>query len=210
MKTLEDIIVRNIFEASDNERRNLEFKPAFKWDDPSSNWVKEKVIRAVIGTSNSKGGGYVVIGVNELKKEHKFEFKGLEPEQITSFEDYEGIKGIIDGYVYGFVEFQLGLAEYGGNSYVVFAVSEFEETPCLCKKDGQEKKQGKSYILVKDDLYVRSKTSFATIKATELELREILKMAADKEKTELDSRGFVKTVEPNVIQYYKDINKDLE
>lgn len=205
MKPLDDAITSQIFEASTYERRDVEFKPPFAWTDTTSNWAKEKVIRAVIGMSNTKGGGYVVIGVDETT-DHKADLKGLDDTLLGSFEDYEAIKGAIDGFVYGYVDFQIGVAEYDNHKFAVIAVSEFEETPNLCKKNGQE-----NGILVKDELYVRSKSSSpATIKATDLELREILKMAADKEKVELDARGFTKATEPNVVQYYKEINKDLE
>lgn len=204
MRKFNDAIARDIFEATDNERRNLEFKPGFEWNKPDANWVKEKVIRAVIGMSNTKGGGYVVIGVNEEK--HRFDFKGLSSQHVASFADYEGIKGVIDSFVYGFVEFQIGIVEYNERNFVTFIVSEFEETPNLCKKNGQE-----NGILTKDELYVRGKSSSpATIKAGDLELREIIRMAADKERVELNTRGFAKTPDSNVIEYYRTINQDLE
>lgn len=66
-------------------------------------------------------------------------------------------------------------------------------------------------ILRKDDIYVRSKKGpYSTIRATELELREIIKMAADKERIELRARGYVKTGELTTEQFYKQQIKDLE
>ena len=48
-----------------HEIRNIEFKQPFKWSDDKSIWLRERVIKGILGFSNTKDGGNIVIGVTE-------------------------------------------------------------------------------------------------------------------------------------------------
>jgi hypothetical protein len=75
----------------------------------------------------------------------------------------------------------MGVGVYNSKNFIVVTVSEFEEFPVLCAKDC---KVNDKIQLVKGDLYVRSKRAKpATIKATNLEFREIVQMAHIKSRT---------------------------
>lgn len=204
MKKLSDQQIKTLLEVA-YELRNREFKSPFSWADSRSSWLKEKVTRAILGMTNTKSGGNIIIGVEEDKNKRLI-LKGLTDNQLQSFEDYDGIKGFVDGFSYSDTIFNMAWGEYQKGKYVVVTVQEFYDVPLICKKDGQHKG-----ILCKDDIYVRSKKApYSTIRATELELREIVKMAADKERVELTQRGWVKSGELTTEEFYKKQIKDLD
>ena len=207
MKKLSDKKIQSLIEVA-YELRDREFKSPFSWTDTKSSWLKEKVARAVLGMTNIKYGGNIVVGVREDTngKNKKMVLQGLDECQFESFGDYDAIKGFIDGFSYSDTNFDMGWGVYEKKRYVILTVAEFYEIPVICKKDGQYRD-----ILKKNDIYVRSKKGpYSTIRATELELREIIKMAADKERVELRDRGYLKTGELTTEQFYKQQIKDLE
>jgi len=207
MKKLSDKKIQSLIEVA-YELRDREFKSAFSWIAPKSSWLREKITRAVLGMTNLKYGGNIIIGIGEdtSGENKKLVLEGLTSSQLGSFGDYDAIKGFIDGFSYSDTNFDIGWGEYEKKRYVVFTVAEFYEIPAICKKNGQHKG-----VLQKEDIYARSKKGlYSTIKATELELREIIKMAADKEREALRERGYVKTGELTAEQFYKRQIKDLE
>ena len=72
------------------ELRNREFKSPFLWPDINSRWLKEKVARAVLGMTNTRSGGQIIIGIEEGKKKELIP-SGLTNDQLNSFENYDGI-----------------------------------------------------------------------------------------------------------------------
>ena len=44
------------------ETRSIEYKAPFLWSDNNSRWLKEKVVRAVLGMTNTRTGGQIIIG----------------------------------------------------------------------------------------------------------------------------------------------------
>ncbi len=207
MKKLPDKKIQSLIEVA-YELRDREFKSAFSWVDPKSSWLREKVARAVLGMTNIKYGGNIILGIKEDTngENKKMVLERLTEDQLESFGDYDAIKGFIDGFSYLDTNFDMGWGKYEKKRYVVLTVAEFYKIPMICKKDGQHKG-----VLRKDDIYVRSrKGPYSTIRTTELELREIIKMAADKERVELRGRGYVKTGKLTTEQFYKQQIKDLE
>lgn len=178
--------MRELLELVAHESRTKEFKSPFVWNDPNSCWLKEKTIRAILGMANTKTGGNIIVGVEE--RLGKLIFTGLNEEQLSSFTNFDLIKDVVDSFSYSGINFEVGKGEFNNHHYVVFRVSEFLEIPAICKRNGQKKE-----VLCKDDIYSRAKTGKpSTIKATELELREIIEMAADKNISKLEKRGYTK------------------
>lgn len=209
MKELDQSVVKEIIEAADFEHRNREYKDAFSWEDKNSTWLKEKCIRAILGLTNTLTGGQLIIGIEE-DENHKPIIKGLSDGQLESFSDYEKIKNEIDGFSTSNLNFEMayGVYKVGDNdSRILFiSVEEFEETPTICKKNGQT-----AGVLIKDDIYSRAKKgSAATIKATDIEIREIIKMAADKEASNLEKRGYIKKEMEGVETYFQNQINDLD
>lgn len=196
-----------LLEGADSERRGLEFKEAFSWSDNDANaWIREKSIRAILGLTNIPTGGRLVIGVKE--ENGKPRITGLTSDQLSSFEAFDSIKGVVDGFSSVGTSFEILCGEYKSqdnciHTVAVFAVNEFDEYPAVCKKNGQS-----SGTLVKDDIYTRAKIgAAATIKATDAELREMIRMAADKEKISLTKRGYTRDQANSV---YDEQIEDLE
>ncbi len=187
------------------ELRNREFKSPFLWSDINSRWLKEKVARAILGMTNTRSGGQIIIGIKEGKKNELIP-RGLTDNQLNSFKDYDGIKGYIDGFSHTETNFDISWGELQNNKYVVFTVQEFYEIPAICKKDGQEKN-----ILKKDVIYTRSKKApYSTIPATDIELREMIHMAVDKEKYDLRTRGWIRKGDVSPEDFYKNKVKDID
>jgi len=205
MQKLSDKRTRELLEAASYEVRNTEFKSPFAWTGARSRWLKEQCTRTVLGMSNTRSGGDLVIGIEEGKNK-QVRLKGLTDKQVSTFEDYDGIKGFIDGFASPNTIFDLSLGIYRNKKFVVFNIQDFEEIPVICRKNGQEKD-----ILRKDDIYVRSKKAqYSTIRAGELELREIIDMAVDKQHSNLVGRGWVRANQFSLSKFYKKQIKDLD
>lgn len=203
MKKISEDQLKILFEAG-YERRSLDFKTSFSWDNAESKWIRESVIRAVLGLTNTRGGGQVVIGVAE-KDDKSLDFKGLDDKELASFNNFDSIKAIIDSFSGEPTDFEIAYGVYLGQKYIVITVSEFAEWPTICRKNG------KTSELKQDEFYVRSKKGQpSTMKVTQLELREIIQMAADKEKINLETRGLVRNQKGDPQNYYRGKLGDLE
>lgn len=204
MNKLDDKQIASLLEAG-YELRNREFKSPFLWTDIKSRWLKEMVVKAVLGMTNIRFGGQIIIGVKE-ESNKSLVLEGMTDIQLSSFDDYDGIKGCIDGFSYTNTNFDISYGELQNKKFVVITVQEFDEIPAICKKDGQEKGTLKIHTI-----YSRSKKApYSTIPVTDVELREIIQMAVDKEKGSLRARGWEHkgTISPE--DYYKNKIKDLD
>ena len=104
---------RALIEAG-HEMRNLEFKQPFKWSDDNSIWLREKVIKAVLGFSNTKDGGNIVIGVTENDNSPPARV-GLSTPELRSF-SYDDTKGQIDSFGSSEISFMVKEAEDKGKT----------------------------------------------------------------------------------------------
>lgn len=155
--------------------------------------------------TNTRSSGQIVIGVEE-GKDKKLILTGLTDDQLKSFENYDGIKGYIDGFSHTETNFDISWGELKSKKYIVFTVQEFYEIPSICKKDGHEKD-----VLKKHTIYARSKKApYSTIPVTDVELREIIHMAVDKEKSDLKLRGWIRAGEISPEDFYKSKIKDID
>jgi predicted HTH transcriptional regulator len=187
MRNLSTESFKALVEAG-HETRNIEFKPAFEWDGPASSWLRDKVIRAVLGMSNTRDGGTIIVGIKEDSKGIPIS-EGVSEAQRATFERYDDIKGVIDGYGGG-IEFDIAEAKHDGKQFVVITVGEFRLAPIICRKDGQEHSDGKR-LLVRGEVYARAKSGTdSTIRATEVEMQEIIELAIDKGRRNLTERGW--------------------
>ena len=186
MRNLSTEEFERIVEAG-HETRNLEFKSGFSWDDDGSVWLREKVIQTVLGMTNTRDGGTIVVGIPENNGIPDLS-KGMSEAQCASFDRYDDVKGVIDGFATG-AGFDISEAEHDGQNFVVLTVRAFDLTPAICKKDGQN--HGGKLLLRKGDVYVRAKNGTeSTIRATETEMREIIELATDKGQRNLAGRGW--------------------
>ena len=191
----------NLIEAG-HESRRIEFKSPFSWNDDKALWLCEKTIQTILGLTNTRDGGDIVIGINE-KDDKGLDLVGLSKEQVSSF-NYDLLKGTVDSFASSSCNFDV--AEDQNEQFIVIRVSEFEEIPTICKKDGHNKE-----LLRRGDIYCRSSSGPpATIRVTETEMREIIELAIDKGQRKLMRRGYIHERAENSEDLFRQQRKDLE
>lgn len=180
LKTLDPAYIADRLAGAAGEARNLEFKAGFSWELKNMSWIQAKTIKAILGLTNTRYGGTVIIGIHDNARSG-FTYDGVTGDMVKSFGVYEQVQQHLDSFADGPMIYEMGVGEYDSKTYIVVNVSEFEEFPVLCAKDFQH---GGKPLLTKGDMYVRSKRAKpATIKATNAELREIVQMAHRKNRT---------------------------
>ena len=210
MERISNEIIQQLFEGN-SETRSLEYKSPFAWKNKKWEWIQLTLIKAIISMSNSRGGGKIIIGVSQ-DSEKKLDYKGLNNSQLNSFDDYENIKAIVDGFLYSPSKFEIVHGEINNKNYIIFIINEFSEIPLITKKEGSPiKKAGpKNFVIQKDMIYTRSLSSpFESTHAREKEFIELFRLTADKERYNLAQRGYVRQDTKNIQDQYDQLIKDL-
>lgn len=149
------------------EERNLEYKESLNWGDAKH---QAKVVKCVLGMSNIRNGGVLVIGVNDGGTA-----TGLTEAQCRGFTQ-DAVSAVVNEYAAPYAEIAVSIGHNGhdtGRHFVVIQVKEFDDLPVLCRRDWHDLKQGA--------IYTRGRQVHATAEVrTEAEMREILDMAVDK------------------------------
>jgi hypothetical protein len=218
---MDERYITSIVETQAEESLNLEYKEGFVWASKHTDisWLQAKTIRAILGFSNTEGGGLILIGVKDDGNGNR-EFAGLTPEQQSSYGNLESVQDCIDRYADGALSYTVKIVkvtiEENEQTYVAISVNDFKTMPVLAKNDIIIVKSsgGKDYILKKDDLYVRSRSGrYATIKATSLELREVISLAHGKDEERLlrllNSVAGKTTPKLPEVSPYEELDKDL-
>lgn len=170
--------------AAGHENRHIEWKQTFSWNDKNSIWLKEKVIRAMMGFANTPDGGYIIVGIKEGGGKGP-RLNGLTAEELSSFV-YDTIKDSVDGFSSSPIIFEIFFSIYKNKKFVIIRVEEFDELPVICKKNSQNRG-----VLKKGVIYCRSRGgSPKTIPVTETETRELIQRAVDKQQEILRRRGW--------------------
>jgi predicted HTH transcriptional regulator len=152
------------------ENRDTEFKVGGSILDVH---LLRRVIRAVLGMTNNRDGGVVVLGVSERIGNAVFE--GMSEEDATSWtNDSFGDKAA--AWVDPAVLVDIGIKVYDGRHFVVIEVAEFEESPVFARKDYRTPKG--DMVLREGALYVRGTHKPETVEIrTSLEMRRLLDLA---------------------------------
>lgn len=210
MNILSEESIAALLEGS-AERRTLEFKPAFSWADPERLWLKEAVTRAVLGMTNNVGGGTIVLGVEQDAGVPVL--KGMPPDCLTSFANFDAIKKFVDSFASLGTDFDISRGHFGGADFVVLTVKEFDRRPVICLKDGESQKtDGKRrQQLRRNAIYCRPRRGEPqTAEVTDAELEELIWAWATKRRAD----GLVlreSATAPETLQaLYLDKLKDLE
>jgi hypothetical protein len=153
-----------------HEASGIEFKPPCRVPR-TIDWIFARIIRAAIGMANRRGGGHIVIGVNEERKQ--IFPVGLSDDELATWV-HDDVTAKIKKYVAPFVTIELERIVVRGATYVVLYIAEFEEVPVLCDYDYKED-------LIKGRIYVRSRGKPETSELpSQVELRELLDLATDR------------------------------
>jgi len=191
--------VKRYIEAG-KETRHLEYKQSVSWKDTNA---KRKITKSILGMSNIKDGGTILIGMQQQRDKSYFP-QGVNRDDLSSFENEDEIKDFVSAYADPYVEFDIKIEPYNGKKFVLINVSEFDELPVICKKEC-------SGILRRGALYVRSRRKPETVEVpTEVEMREIINLAIDKGNLKLSKRGYEMSNREADEQFYMHQLKDLE
>jgi predicted HTH transcriptional regulator len=150
------------------EQRGAEFKGPGSLTDSH---FAAKVTRAVLAMANRRGGGRIIIGVEDKKSALKA--VGLTDSQLRSWK-HDDIADKLATYADPYVSFDQEEFEFEGQKLVILRVHEFEEIPVLCKRQFDT-------VLRKGACYVRSvnKAESAEV-ATQEDMRELIELATEK------------------------------
>ena len=105
----------------------------FKSPGPMSNRrLVAQVIKAILGMSNRRDGGIVIIGVEDSSG--VLTPVGLMSSALDSWTP-DALSDQVSNYADPSASFTLEKREYEGNVYVAIEVEEFSDIPVLCKRD---------------------------------------------------------------------------
>lgn len=151
-----------------HELRGVEFKGPGPMTDKH---LFARVVRAVLGMSNRRDGGNVVVGVDEI--DDQLRPTGLTDADLATW-TYDDLMDKVASYADPFVELDYDVLRLDGKALVVITVHEFREVPVICRKDYPE-------VLRQGACYVRSRRKPETSEIpTQTEMRELLDLATEK------------------------------
>jgi len=149
------------------EERNLEYKEHLDWEQGPD---QAKLVKAVLGMSNIRDGGVVVIGVKEDGTA-----VGMSEEEVRRFTQ-DAVAAVVSEFAAPYADLTATAGRHPEDEsrwFVIVQVKEFDEVPVLCKRDGNGLRKGA--------LYTRGRRIHETAEVrSEAEMREILEMAVEK------------------------------
>ncbi len=153
----------------------------FKGPGPISNRrLVAQVIRAILGMSNRRDGGIVIIGVEDSGG--VLSPVGLMPSDLDGWTP-DSLSDQVANYADPSAGFTLEKLEYEGNPYVVIEVEEFSDVPVLCKRDYAD-------VLREGACYVRPRRKPETTEIpTQADMRDLLDLAIEKGVTQFLERA---------------------
>lgn len=166
------------FLARNHEIPGVEFKgPGPRSDE----YLRAKVLRAVMGMTNRRDGGIVIIGVDE--RSSTLNPVGLSPNELESWRNIDHVGNDLVNYMSPPPAFDLSIFEYQGRAFAVLEVIEFTDVPTICKKRYYREHQSghREFVLREGACYVRSRHKPETVEVSSLEqMRELLDLATEK------------------------------
>ena len=172
------IMIENEFEqllSFNHELLSVEFKGPGLASDRD---FFAKILKASIRMSNMRGGGTIIIGVDEDKANHKFVPTGLSEVQITSW-SFDNIIDQFAKYTEPVINFKLEIFDFKGKNFIILHIQEFEHIPVICKADygttGGKNIINEGAILLKSQGKPESKDKLSYV-----EMRNLLDLAIEK------------------------------
>lgn len=158
------------------ESRSVEFKPSLPWNDVSSQIQLQEVIKSILGLSNIKDGGKIILGVKQ-NPDRTFTVEGMKEEHLVTY-DSEKIYQDIRSFGEPEPRFEIRSIESGDKFFIVFFIQEFLYSPIICARNG---KNVGAEPLVKGALYIRTLKPETKKVDNETEMKEIINLAIEKE-----------------------------
>lgn len=154
--------------ATGGERYDVEYKRPGRRADRR---YFSGVARAVLAMANRRDGGTVVIGVEE-KRGSPAALIGLSPDELTTWRA-DDVRDALATYAEPSVDVEVLQVALDDKTAVVIRVREFADVPVLCRKDGEDVREGA--------LYVRSRRKPESIEVPrQAEMRDLIELATEK------------------------------
>jgi predicted HTH transcriptional regulator len=166
-----------------HETRKVEFKAPGRSEDGHTFAV---IARAMMAMANLRGGGYVVIGVEERVD------KTLDPVGVPDlveygWTDYDRLCGRLSAYCEPSVCFEVEACTYHGRTFALIVVDEFSDVPVVCKSghtsqaDPARGRPRAVEVLQAGRCYVRPKRKPESVPVSSAEdMRELIELATEK------------------------------
>jgi len=158
------------------ESRSVEFKPSLPWNDVNTQIQLQEIIKSILGLSNIKDGGKIILGVKQ-NPDRTFIVEGMKKEDLQTY-DSERIYQDIRNFGEPEPRFEIRNIELDNKNFIVFLVQEFFYSPVICVRNG---KNIGGEPLVKSALYIRTLKPETKKVDNETEMREIINLAIEKE-----------------------------
>lgn len=147
----------------------------------SDGYLLAEVARAVMGMTNRRDGGIIIIGVAE--RSGVFNIVGLSPDQVDSWRNNDHVIDALAKYMNPPAKFDLSIQKLQEKDLVILSVHEFEDTPTICKKEylHNHRSGPPETILRNGACYVRSRHKPETLEVSSPEhMRDLLNLAIEK------------------------------
>lgn len=175
------MLTQNQFEellTLEHEIPGVEFKgPGPRGDD----YLRAKVARAVMGMTNRRDGGVVIIGMEE--RDGALNPVGLSQNDANSWRSNDHVSTALANYMSPPASFHLSVREFRGREFAILEVHEFTYIPTICKKRyHRDHPSGHQEVMLREGAcYIRSRHKPETVEVSSLEhLRELLDLAIEK------------------------------
>jgi predicted HTH transcriptional regulator len=185
MKEVSESLIEQILQGN-SESLNLEFKATFDFN--INIWARERLIRSILAMSNTRDGGFILIGVAE-NNDKGLNLSGIDKNHLQLFRTkVEDLKSKVESFSSSPVSYEVGIGPYKGNEFILISVSEFFLSPQICRKNGEHKDK----ILEEGAIYIRTlKDKPSSIKLTNpVDIQDFLERATDKQVSNLHKRGW--------------------
>lgn len=144
-------------------------------------YLRAKVARAIMGMSNRRDGGIVIIGIED--RNSQLHPVGLSPQDAISWRNYDHVASALASYMSPPASFRLYMHEVAGKEFALLEVSEFADVPIICKKGyARNHASGHSEVVLREGaIYIRGRLKPETVETSSLErMRELLDLAVEK------------------------------
>ena len=183
MKELTELKIQEILQGN-AESLNIEFKSSFNLNE--NIWMREKLIRSIFAMSNTKEGGYIVVGIKENGNK-TLDFTGVEEAHLAIFRA-EDLKAKVESLSSSPMDYEIGVGSYKGKNYIVINITEFLLTPAICRRNGEHKDK----ILEEGAIYVRTlKDKPSSVRLSNpIDVQDFIDRITDKQISNLHRRGW--------------------
>lgn len=158
------------------EEPGVEFKQSCPWST-----LKFGLIRTGLAMANLRDGGLVIVGIQQ--RDDSWNVTGIDPDHLSTF-DPDDVRDTIDSFASPYITCELVTMEAEADDasgsrpiFLVLDISEFDETPVVCKKDGPSNSKIQSGVIYYRPFTGRPSTR-RIVRAEDL--HSLLELAAEK------------------------------